>query len=44
MQATMLRLLMDKKNEFIGNAIWTSAKGGTAAANITAPALSLIHI
>ena len=34
----MLRLLMDKKNEFIGNAIWTSAKGGAAAAGITAPA------
>ena len=29
---------MDKKNEFIGNAIWTSAKGGAAAAGITAPA------
>ena len=25
-QATMLRLLMDKKNEYIGNAIWTSAR------------------
>ena len=34
----MLRLLMDKKNEYIGSAIWTSAKGGTAAAGITAPA------
>lgn len=36
-QAVMLRLLMDKKNEYIGNAIWTSAKGGSAAANITEP-------
>ena len=30
-QATMLRLLMDKKNEYIGDAIWRSIKGGTAA-------------
>lgn len=37
-QATMLRLLMDKKDEFIGSSIWTSAKGGSAAANITVPA------
>lgn len=37
-QATMLRLLMDKKNEYIGNAIWTSNKGGSAASGITAPA------
>ncbi|KAA6302862.1 MAG: hypothetical protein EZS26_001032 [Candidatus Ordinivivax streblomastigis] len=36
-QATMLRLLMDKKNEYIGNAIWTSAKGGTSLAGITVP-------
>lgn len=36
-QATMLRLLMDKKNEYIGNAIWTSARGGEASAKITAP-------
>ena len=36
-QATMLRLLMDKKNEYIGNAIWTSARGGDTAAKITAP-------
>lgn len=41
-QATMLRLLMEKKNEFIGNAIWTSAQGGTAAAGITSPADSII--
>ncbi len=37
-QATMLRLLMDKKDEFIGNAIWTSAKGGAAQSGITEPA------
>lgn len=37
-QATMLRLLMEKKNEYIGNAIWTAAKGGHAASNITEPA------
>ena len=36
-QATMLRLLMDKKNEYIGNAIWTSAKGGNASAKVTEP-------
>lgn len=41
-QATMLRLLIDKKNEYIGNAIWTSAKGGSAAAGITCPADSII--
>ena len=33
----MLRLLMDKKNEYLGNAIWTSAKGGAAASGITNP-------
>lgn len=37
-QAVMLRLLMDKKNEYIGNAIWTAARGGEATAKITAPA------
>ncbi len=36
-QATMLRLLMDKKNEYLGNAIWTGCKGGAAASGITAP-------
>lgn len=36
-QATMLRLLLEKKDEFIGNAIWTSARGGAATAGITAP-------
>ena len=36
-QATMLRLLIDKKNEYIGNAIWTSSKGGTSTAGITIP-------
>lgn len=40
-QATMLRLLMDKKNEYIGNAIWTAAKGGAATSGITAPADSI---
>ena len=37
-QATMLRLLIDKKNEYIGNAIWTASKGGTSTAGITIPA------
>mgnify|MGYP001035954430 CR=1 FL=1 len=36
-QATMLRLLMDRKNEWVGEAIWNSSKGGTATAGITAP-------
>ncbi len=36
-QAKMLRLLMDKKNEYIGESIWCSAKGGSASAGITAP-------
>ena len=36
-QATMLRLLMDKKNEYLGEAIWCSAKGGTSSAGITEP-------
>lgn len=42
LQATMLRLLMDKKNEYIGNAIWTSAKGGSSAAGIQVPANSTV--
>lgn len=33
----MLRLLMDRKNEYIGESIWCSAKGGKEAAKITAP-------
>ena len=41
-QATMLRLLMDKKNEYIGNAIWTSSKGGTATSGITEPTDSIV--
>ena len=41
-QATMLRLLMDKKNEYIGNAIWTSSQGCSAAAGITCPSDSII--
>lgn len=36
-QAKMIRLLLEAKDEWVGNAIWTSAKGGTAAAKITAP-------
>ena len=36
-QATMLRLLIEKKNEYIGNAIWTAAKGGETVAKITEP-------
>lgn len=36
-QAKMLRLLMDKKNEYIGESIWCSAKGGSAAAGVTVP-------
>lgn len=41
-QATMLRLLMDRKNEYIGEAIWCSAQGGAAASGITAPADSTV--
>lgn len=37
-QAKMLRLLMDRKSEYIGESIWCSGKGGKTAANITAPA------
>lgn len=36
-QAKMLRLLMDKKNEYIGESIWCSAKGGKASAGVTVP-------
>lgn len=36
-QAVMLRLLMDKKNEYIGNAIWTANKGGSVVSGITVP-------
>ena len=36
-QATMLRLLMDRKNEYNGESIWCSGKGGTSEAKITAP-------
>lgn len=35
-QATMLHLLIDKKDQFIGDAIWCSRKGGVDA-NITCP-------
>jgi len=41
-QAIMLRLLIEKKNEYIGNAIWTSCKGGDAASGIICPADSAI--
>ncbi|NDV80819.1 hypothetical protein [Bacteroides sp. 51] len=41
-QAVMLRLLIEKKNEYIGNAIWTSCIGGSAASNIISPADSAI--
>lgn len=34
-QATMLRLLMDKKNAFIGDAIWQSVNDGTSGADGT---------
>lgn len=36
-QAKMLRLLMDKKNEYIGESIWCSVKGGKASAGVTVP-------
>lgn len=41
-QAVMLRLLMEKKNEYLGNAIWTAAQGGAAASGITCPADSIV--
>ena len=41
-QSTMLRLLLDKKNEYLGNAIWSSVKGGSAASGITAPQDSIV--
>ena len=37
-QSTMLRLLMEEKAKYVGEAIWCSALGGTAASGITAPA------
>lgn len=37
-QAKMLRLLIQGKNEYVGSAIWCGAKGGKAEAKITAPA------
>lgn len=36
-QATMVRLLMENKNEYIDYSIWMSAKGGTAASKVTTP-------
>ena len=37
LQAKMLRLLMDKRDTYIGSSIWSGAKGGSASAKITAP-------
>lgn len=34
-QATMLRLLISRKNEYIGDAIWCSRKGGEDSSHIT---------
>lgn len=34
-QATMLRLLLDRKDQYIGEAIWCSRKGGTNAAFVS---------
>lgn len=36
-QATMLHLLVDRKDEYIGDCIWASKKGGAAPAEITSP-------
>ena len=36
-QSTMLRLLIERKNEYIGESIWCSAKGGNASAKVQAP-------
>ncbi len=36
-QAVMVRLLMENKNEYIDNSIWMSAKGGASASKITTP-------
>lgn len=36
-QATMLRLLIEKKDQYIGDSIWCSAKGGSTEAKITSP-------
>ena len=36
-QSTMLRLLLDKKDAYLGNAIWTSVRGGETASGIIAP-------
>lgn len=36
-QATMLRLLIQGKNEYVGSAIWSGAKGGATSSGITAP-------
>ncbi len=36
-QATMVRLLMENKNEYIDYSIWMSAKGGTSSSKVTTP-------
>lgn len=36
-QAVMVRLLMENKNEYIDYSIWMSAKGGASASKITTP-------
>ncbi len=36
-QATMVRLLMENKNEYIDYSIWMSVKGGASASKITTP-------
>ena len=37
-QATMLRLLIDKKDQYINDAIWMSRKGGVGSSEVTTPA------
>lgn len=36
-QATMLHLLVDRKDEYIGDCIWASRKGGSDSSAITSP-------
>ena len=45
-QATMLRLLIDRKDSYLGDCIWGAAKGGTRTdiESDNADNLSLIHI
>lgn len=37
-QSTMIRLLMENKNEYLDCSIWMSAKGGASTSKITTPA------